>query len=120
MDNVEDIQNLEWEQGLKMEQYLHQILIENATLDMTFEELYFYINDVISKLEFINLDFARNLGHSIVENKDDRVYIEKGNQLKLSEVKIFKFEPHINLHNSKYGYKREDIYYFEKGKLVKL
>lgn len=81
---------------------------------MTFEELYFYINDVISKHEFMNL------GHSIVENKDDRVYIEKGNQLKLSEVKIFKFEPHINLHNSKYGYKREDIYYFEKGKLVKL
>lgn len=114
VDNVEDIQNLEWKQGLKMWQYLHQILIENATPDMTFEELYFYINDVISKHEFMNL------GHSIVENKDDRVYIEKGNQLKLSEVKIFKFEPHINLHNSKYGYKREDIYYFEKGKLVKL
>ena len=120
VDNIEDIQNLEWKQGLKMWQYLHQILIENATPDMTFEELYFYINDVISKHEFMNLDFARNLGHSIVENKDDRVYIEKGNQLKLSEVKIFKFEPHINLHNSKYGYKREDIYYFEKGKLVKL
>lgn len=120
VDNIEDIQNLEWKQGLKMWQYLHQILIENTTPDMTFEELYFYINDVISKHEFMNLDFARNLGHSIVENKDDRVYIEKGNQLKLSEVKIFKFEPHINLHNSKYGYKREDIYYFEKGKLVKL
>lgn len=58
------------------------MIIENATPDMTFEELYFYINDVISKHEFINLDFARNLGHSIVENKDDRVYIEKKKSIK--------------------------------------
>lgn len=120
IENVENIHNLEWKQGLQMEQYLHQIIIENITTDMTFEELYFYINDVISKYGFINLDFAGNLGHSIVENKDDRVYIEKGNKLKLSEVKMFTFEPHISRPNSKYGYKREDIYYFEKGKLIKL
>lgn len=58
-----------------------------------------------------NLDFAGNLGHSIVESKDDRIYIEKGNRRKLSEVKMFIFEPHISTPNSKYGYKREDIYY---------
>lgn len=120
IENVENIHNFEWKQGLQMEQYLHQILIENITPDMTFEEVYFYINDVISKYGFINLDFAGNLGHSIAENKNDRVYIEKGNKLKLSEVKMFTFEPHISQSNSKYGYKREDIYYFEKGKLVKL
>lgn len=33
---------------------------------------------------------------------------------------MFTFEPHISPPNSKYGYKREDIYYFEKGKVVKL
>ncbi len=120
VDNAEDIHNLEWKQGLQMEQYLHQVLIEKATPDMTFEELYFCLNEIITKHGFINLDFAGNLGHSIVENKDDRVYIEKGNKLKLSEVKMFTFEPHISLFNSKYGYKREDIYYFEKGKLLKL
>lgn len=120
INNLEEIHNLEWKQGLKMEQYLHQILLEKTTPDMTFEELYFYINDVISKHGFINLDFAGNLGHSIAENKDDRVYIEKGNKLKLSEVKMFTFEPHISLLHSKYGYKREDIYYFENKKLRKL
>ncbi len=39
-----------------------------------------------------NLDFAGNLGHSIVESKDDRIYIEKGNRRKLSEVKMFTFD----------------------------
>lgn len=103
-----------------MEQYLHKLLIENVTVNMTFEELFYYINDIISEHGFINLDFAGNLGHSIVENKDDRIYIEKGNKAKLSEVKMFTFEPHISTPDSKYGYKREDIYYFKKGKLVKL
>lgn len=116
----EDIHNSEWKQGLQMEQRLHKLLIENATTDMTFEELYYYMNDIISKHGFLNLDFAGNLGHSIVENKDDRIYIEKGNKAKLSEVKMFTFEPHISIPDSKYGYKREDIYYFEKGQLVKL
>lgn len=120
IDDVRDIHNNEWKQGLQIEQYLHQSLIEKATADMTFEELYYYINDLIFKHGFLNLDFAGNLGHSIVQNKDDRIYIEKGNKAKLSEVKMFTFEPHISTPNSKYGYKKEDIYYFKKGKLAKL
>lgn len=120
IDNLENINNKEWKQGLKMEQYLHQLLIEKATTDMTFEELYYYMNDIISKQGFLNLDFAGNLGHSIVENKNDRIYTEKGNKAKLSEAKMFTFEPHISTPNSKFGYKKEDIYYFKKGKLVKL
>lgn len=120
IENTEDIHTNEWKQGVQMEQYLHKLLIENVTVNMTFEELFYYINDIISEHGFINLDFAGNLGHSIVENKDDRIYIEKGNKAKLSEVKMFTFEPHISTPDSKYGYKREDIYYFKKGKLVKL
>lgn len=120
IDNLEQIHNAEWKQGLKMEQYLHQALVDRAAPDMTFEELYFCFNDIISEQGFLNLDFAGNLGHSIVESKDDRIYIEKGNRRKLSEVKMFTFEPHISTPNSKYGYKREDIYYFEKEKLIKL
>ena len=103
-----------------MEQYLHQSLIEKATADMTFEELYYYMNDLIFKHGFLNLDFAGNLGHSIVQNKDDRIYIEKGNKAKLSEVEMFTFEPHLSTPDSKYGYKKEDIYYYKKGKPAKL
>lgn len=61
-----------------------------------------------------------NLGHSIVKNKDERVYIEKDNPLLLSSVDYFTFEPHISSPNSKYGYKKENIYFFSNGKLVVL
>lgn len=42
IENVEDIHNNEWKQGIQMEQYLHKLLIENATTNMTFEELFYY------------------------------------------------------------------------------
>ena len=61
-----------------------------------------------------------NLGHSIMRRKDDRIYIEKGNNKKLGDVSYFTFEPHISSEGSKYGYKRENIYYFEDGVIREL
>ena len=61
-----------------------------------------------------------NLGHSIVRQKSDRVYIEKGNKTTLGDVAYFTFEPHISIPNSKYGYKRENIYYFDNGVIKEL
>lgn len=119
-DETDKIKNDEWRNGLLMEEYLHKILIDVATPDMTFEELYYYMNDLIAKKGFLNLDFLGNLGHSIVKNKNERIYTEKGNHKRLSDVKMFTFEPHISIPDSKYGYKREDIYYFSNGRLVKL
>lgn len=103
-----------------MEEYLHQALIDVGAPDMTFEELYYYMNELIVKEGFINLDFLGNLGHSIVKNKKDRIYTEKGNRKRLSDVRMFTFEPHISIPNSQYGYKKEDIYYFENGRLIRL
>lgn len=117
---TDTIKNDEWRNGLQMEEYLHNTLIEVVTPDMTFEELYHYMNALIAELGFLNMDFLGNLGHSIEKNKNDRIYIEKGNHKKLSDVKMFTFEPHISIPNSKYGYKREDIYYFDRGKLIPL
>ena len=48
------------------------------------------------------------------------IYIEKGNKTKLGDVNYFTFEPHISVHGSKYGYKREDIYYFDNNTIKKL
>ena len=119
-DETDRIKNDEWRRGLQMEEYLHKALIDMAAPDMTFEELYYFMNDLIVKKGFLNLDFLGNLGHSIVKNINDRIYIEKGNRKKLSDVKMFTFEPHISIPESKYGYKREDIYYFDNGKLIQL
>ncbi len=120
INDINNIQNQEWKNGLLMEKYLHERLIEIVTDDMTFEELYYIMNDIIKKKGFVNLDFLGNLGHSIVKNQEERIYIEKGNQTQLSKVNMFTFEPHISMPNSKYGYKREDIYYFKENKLIKL
>lgn len=119
-DETDRIKNDEWRRGLQMEGYLHRTLIDAAAPDMTFEELYYFMNDLIVKKGFLNLDFLGNLGHSIVKDKDDRIYIEKGNHKRLSDVGMFTFEPHISIPDSRYGYKREDIYYFDNGKLIKL
>ena len=120
VDCINEIQNSEWRNGLLMEERLHQELIDFVTPQTTFEELYMYINNLINNEGFINLDFMGNLGHSIVKNKNERVYIENGNYMLLSSVNYFTFEPHISIPNSSYGYKKENIYYFSKEKLIEL
>lgn len=111
----DQIANPEWKRGVEMEKLLHHQMMQFVTPQTTFEELYFYMNDFIQKSGYINLDFMGNLGHSIVTKKDDRIYIEKGNKQHLGDVAYFTFEPHISLPGSKYGFKRENIYYFENG-----
>jgi methionine aminopeptidase len=120
VDDINNIRNDEWRAGLLMEEELHKELIAFATPQTTFEELYCHINKLITDRGFINLDFLGNLGHSIVKDKNDRIYTEKGNKALLSSVDYFTFEPHISVSNSKFGYKKENIYYFNSGKLIEL
>lgn len=118
--DIDNVSNDEWKKGLQMEKHLHEEMCKFVTLETTFEELYHYINRSIEEKGYINLDFMGNLGHSIVRQKNDRVYIEKGNLMCLGEVDYFTFEPHISVKGSKYGYKRENIYYFENGLIKEL
>ncbi len=107
-------------EGLETEIKLHSLLQEIAVPEMTFEELYFAINEAISDFGYTNLDFKGNLGHSIEKDKDRRRYIEKGCKLALSDVDFLTFEPHIKEVGGSYGYKREDIYYFSGSVLKQL
>ena len=116
----DQVSNAEWKNGLVMEKYLHEKMCQFVTPKTTFEELYDYINGIIVEKGYINLDFLGNLGHSIERQKSDRIYIEKGNQCSLGDVSYFTFEPHIGLKGSKYGYKKENIYYFDNGKITEL
>jgi len=118
--SYEKIQNPEWKLGLLAEEYLHTTLINYARPEMTFDELYHHINALITAKGFVNLDFAGNLGHSIERKKEDRIYIEKGNNHRLGDVKYFTFEPHIGINSSKYGFKKENIYFFDNWLLQKL
>lgn len=118
--NINTISNQEWKRGLLMEEALHSKLIEIITPDTTFEQLYYQINDYIKVSGYINLDFMGNLGHSIVKQKDDRIYVEKGNTSKISDVAMFTFEPHISVAGSKYGYKKENIYAIKDKTLIEI
>lgn len=118
--DIDGIEKQEWKQGLLMEDLLHAELLRFAKPETTFEELYNHMNLIINEHGFDNLDFAGNLGHSIVKRKDDRVYIEKGNLRCLGDVDLFTFEPHIRVSGSPYGYKKENIYYFCNGILQEL
>lgn len=120
VQRIDDIRNAEWRQGLQMEEELHAEIRRFATADTTFEELYRHMNNFITRHGYINLDFLGNLGHSIVRDKSDRIYIERGNSTKLSAVPMFTFEPHISVKNSAFGYKKENIYYFKEGLLLEL
>lgn len=118
--DIDKIANAEWRNGLQMEEELHYAMREFLCAETTFEELYYHINALITKKGFLNLDFMGNLGHSIETNKDDRIYIEKGNRTKLSSVNAFTFEPHICVAGSLYGFKKENIYCFQNEHLIEL
>lgn len=120
VENIGLIENPEWKSGLQMEEKLHAELLRFATKETTFEKLYYHMNEFIVENGFVNLDFMGNLGHSIVKTKGDRIYIEKENKTKIGDVKYFTFEPHIAFPDSKYGYKKENIYYFDEAGLIEL
>lgn len=103
--------------GVGVEDELHMKLLEVVTPEMSFEEMYHKLNRAIDDLGYVNLDFRGNLGHTIERSLDDRIYIEEGVKTKLSETQLFTFEPHIKKKNGLFGFKREDIYYFSRGKL---
>ena len=103
---------LDFIDGLAAEQSLHKAMRSFVNPSTTFCELYEYANQKIKTLGFENLDFANNLGHSIVLNRDDRIYIEVSNQKTLGSVNFFTFEPHIAKIGSPWGFKHEQIYFF--------
>jgi Xaa-Pro aminopeptidase len=107
-------------EGINTEKILHGELMENASPNITFEELHSRMNSLMVNLGYTNIDFKNNLGHSIEMNMDKRIYIEEGCKTKLSEVCLFTFEPHIKRKNGSFGYKHEDIYYFSDSSLRKL
>lgn len=104
--------------GFVAEMKLHKEILNFAKLDTKFCELYKFANDLIMGMGFGNLDFMGNVGHSIETEIGKRIYIENGNTAPLSSVDFFTFEPHIASPKSKWGFKHENIYYFDDNGIV--
>jgi len=100
--------------GIEAEASLHQAMQVFVTPATTFEQLFDFGNAEIKRLGFENLDFLGNLGHSIAPTREDRCYIEPNNTIPLGSVPFFTFEPHIRRTNGVWGFKHENIYYFDR------
>ena len=107
-------------QGLEAELRVHDILMKDATPETTFEGLFLTLNVEIRNLGFENLDFKGNLGHTIEMDQADRVYIEQGSKTSIGVGKAFTLEPHIRRIGGSFGFKRENIYYFDENGTLQL
>ena len=111
----------EFPAGIEAEQFLHARMMDFTTPQTTFEDLFAFANKEIEKLGFENLDFLRNVGHSIESHPDRRRYIQAENAIPLGEVALFTFEPHIRTKGGSWGFKHENIYYFDSdGRILEL
>ena len=108
----------EFRLGFEAERSLHGSFRQYARPEATFAELFELMTSEIASLGFENLDFMGNVGHSIGEGREGRSYFAKGHRARLKDVEYFTFEPHIRLRNGAWGFKHENIYYFDANGII--
>ena len=100
---------------------LHTEMQQTIHPDMKFHELFEWTNQRINSAGFENIDFLGNVGHSIATRRRDRQYIKDKNNRRLREVPFFTFEPHLRQVRGRWGFKHENIFYFNReGSLEEL
>jgi Xaa-Pro aminopeptidase len=103
----------ELERGIQVEALLHQAIRKFAEPNTSFEDLFEFGNAEIERHGFENLDFLGNLGHSIALRREERCYVERGNTRRLDSIACFTFEPHVRAIGGTWGFKHEEIYFFD-------
>jgi Xaa-Pro aminopeptidase len=98
--------------GVSFVRRLQSAMRRFVTPQTTFHELAMWTALQIEAAGFVNLDFRGNVGHSIAARREDRVYIEAGNPRPLGDVSFFTFEPHVRAQDGRWGFKHEDIFFF--------
>jgi hypothetical protein len=104
----------EFQDGKSAEVRLHQAMTDFVKPETRFCELYEFGNCLIHSLGFENLDFLGNLGHSIELATSERRFIDQCCEEVLGSVQFFTFEPHIRKSGGVWGFKHEEIYYFDE------
>jgi hypothetical protein len=101
--------------GLSFLQRLQAAMRAFVTTQTTFHALAQWTEGRLRAEGFSNLDFRGNVGHSIATRREERVYIETGNHRRLGEVSFFTFEPHVRAADGPWGYKLEDMFFFNSA-----
>lgn len=103
----------EFLEGNAIEVELHHRMLSFVNPETLFSELYAFGNAQIKALGYENLDFLGNLGHSIETDPAKRRFIDKSCHEQLGHMKLFTFEPHVRKSGCNWGFKYENIYYFD-------
>lgn len=107
--------------GISFLQRLHSAVRQLVTPQTTFHDLALWTTQQLDASGFVNLDFRGNVGHSIAARRADRLYLEPGNHRALSDADFFTFEPHVRALDGIWGFKHEDIFFFDAaGRLEEL
>ncbi|MEM8782667.1 MAG: M24 family metallopeptidase [Planctomycetota bacterium] len=111
----------EFRDGFAALAQLHREVLEFVSPETTCSELCRFAQRRIASMGYENLDFLGNIGHSIETTLADRFFIDPNTHARLSDMPCFTFEPHIARPDSPWGFKHEDIYYFDqRGALRRL
>lgn len=103
--------------GAHAEKHLHEVLKKLAYPHMAFEEIYEVMRIEIDKLGFEHLDY---LGHGVQRDMNRLDFFTPGTTRTLEEAGFFTLEPQIRLKGGIYGFKHENIYYFQGACLKEL
>ena len=103
--------------GAHAQIHLHSVLMQVAHVDMTFNELYQIMRVEIDQLGFVQLDY---LGHGVQKDMQHLDFIAPDVTCSLGDAGFFTLEPQIRLKGGRYGFKHENIYYFNDQGLQEL
>jgi Xaa-Pro aminopeptidase len=112
---------LEFKNGIHFVEQLQHQMLRIAHPEMSFGQLFDWANVRIRESGFVNLDYRNNVGHSIAISREERQFIQTNNSIKLGDTPFFSFEPFVRLKGGSWGFKHEDIFFFNQtGTLEKL
>jgi Xaa-Pro aminopeptidase len=106
--------------GKRLLSTLHKDLKQFVSPNTTFRDVHQQTNATIKQAGYENLDAHGNWGHSIARRLEDRTYTTASNLGRLRDVPFFTFEPHIRTKRGTWGFKHEDIYFFDGATVCEL
>lgn len=105
--------------GLALEETLHHRLLAVARPDTPVSVFYRTTMEMIENAGYVNLDFLRNLGHSIELHRAERIFLAGDCRLALGDLGLFTFEPHICRAGGKWEIKKENIHFFDEDGVLR-